>query len=158
MPLNISDFFGLPQVISWSEKRMEENLILSAAKEALSRLLDFKEKQGEIIKQDMAKNLGKIKENIGIIKNNIPQMAKSENGKEDINEEVSLASFYVTDLERKINAKKISTGRSIDFLTQEILRELNSASSKTKNRTIAPLIVESKNYLDRIREQAQNIE
>jgi uncharacterized protein (TIGR00255 family) len=49
-------------------------------------------------------------------------------------------------------------GKSLDFLTQEILRELNSASSKTKNHTLSCLIVEAKNYLERIREQAQNIE
>jgi len=30
--LNISDFFSLPQVVSWSEKKMEENLIFSATK------------------------------------------------------------------------------------------------------------------------------
>ncbi|MFA5271845.1 MAG: DUF1732 domain-containing protein [Candidatus Omnitrophota bacterium] len=157
--LKISDFLNLPQVISWSEKRMEENMILSAAREGVKRLLDFKERQGEIIRQDMIKNLKHIKENLVIIKESNIRVIVMENGKEDINEEVALASFYVNDMEKKINSKStISKGRSIDFLTQEILRELNSSSSKTKNKAVAPLIVECKNYLDRVREQAQNVE
>lgn len=157
--LNISDFFSLPQVVSWSEKKMEENLIFSAAKVGLQKLLEFKIKQGEVIRQDMLKSLKGLKENVKIIKEGSTAVSSHDNGKDDINEEVSLASFYINDLEKKANAKAvISKGRSIDFLTQEILRELNSASSKTKNKAIAPLIVESKNYLDRIREQAQNVE
>ncbi len=157
--LKISDFLNLPQVVSWSEKRMEENLILAAAKEAIKKLLEFKEDQGKVIRQDMLKNLKYIKEHIATIKESNAKVVSLENGKEDINEEVALASFYVADLEKKINSKKLlSKGRSIDFLTQEILRELNTSSSKTKDKAIAPLIVESKNYLDRIREQAQNVE
>ena len=157
--LKISDFLTLPQVVSWSEKKMEENLILGAAKEAIKKLLDFKERQGVVIRQDMLNNLKHIKEHIAVIKESNVRVVSMENGKEDINEEVALASFYVSDLEKKIKSTKIvSKGRSIDFLTQEILRELNTSSSKTKNKAIAPLIVESKNYLDRIREQAQNVE
>ncbi|MEI8349389.1 MAG: DUF1732 domain-containing protein [Candidatus Omnitrophota bacterium] len=156
---DISDLFNLPQVISWSEKKTEEQFILSAARAAIEKLLRFKEKQGGAIKKDMTKNLKHLKKNIELIKSRNPMTIRSESGKEDINEEVSLASFYVADLEKKINFQRlISQGKSIDFLTQEILRELNSASSKTKDRTIAPLLVESKNYLDRIREQAQNVE
>lgn len=157
--LNVSDFFSLPQVISWSEKKMEENLIMRAANEGLAKLVEFKNRQGEVIRQDMLKSLKRLKENIKIIGDNSAKVPSHDNGKNDINEEVSLASFYIKDLEKKINSKTaVSKGRSIDFLTQEILRELNSASSKTKNKSIAPLIVESKNYLDRIREQAQNVE
>ncbi|MDP2923262.1 MAG: DUF1732 domain-containing protein [Candidatus Omnitrophota bacterium] len=156
---NISDFISLPQVISCSEKKVEESLILSAAKEGLIRLLEFKEKQGEAIRRDMAENLRRLGENIENIKKIIPTPTKEENGKEDINEEISLASFYLGKVGKSINVKKhIPQGKSLDFLTQEILRELNSASSKTKNKNIALLIVESKNYLERIREQAQNVE
>ena len=107
----------------------------------------------------MNTNLASLRQNIESIKKAVPAPVKEVNGKEDINEEISLASFYLNKLDKTINAKtEKPKGKSLDFLTQEILRELNSASSKTKNRNIAPLIVESKNYLERIREQAQNVE
>ena len=62
-------------------------------------------------------------------------------------------------MESQVNSSKADPkGKAMDFLTQEILRELNSASSKTKRKIVSSLIVESKTYLERIREQAQNIE
>jgi uncharacterized protein YicC (UPF0701 family) len=157
--LNISDLLNLPQVISWKENKGEDTLIISALKEGLGRLLKFKEREGENIRHEMIKNLKKLQENAKIIRRNKPKANTQEGEKEDIAEEISLISFYINRLERNINSKKMpAKGKSLDFLTQEILRELNSASSKTKNHTLSCLIVEAKNYLERIREQAQNIE
>lgn len=157
--LNISNFLNLPQVIWWEEKSAEDNLILSSVKECLGKLMEFKEKEGRIIQKEILKNLKKLQENVKVISENKSEVSQEENNKEDIDEEVSLTGFYLNKLEKKINSEKEETkGKSIDFLTQEILRELNAAASKTKNKIVASLIVESKNYLERIREQAQNIE
>ena len=49
-------------------------------------------------------------------------------------------------------------GRSIDFLLQEINREINTTGSKCSNASIAKLVVEVKTELEKIREQIQNIE
>ena len=49
-------------------------------------------------------------------------------------------------------------GRSIDFLLQEINREINTTGSKCSNAAIAKLVVEVKTELEKIREQIQNIE
>ena len=108
----------------------------------------------------MLKNLKRLKENMAQVKKHKPPPQKTENNnKEDIDEEVSLISFYINKLESQVNSSKADPkGKAMDFLTQEILRELNSASSKTKRKIVSSLIVESKTYLERIREQAQNIE
>jgi len=158
--INVSDILNLPQAISWRHRgKSDESLTLSVVKEALDRFLRFKEKEGRAIKKEIKDNLGKLKNNVEKIKKQKPEVSKAENGKEDIDEELSLMSFYISKLEGKINSKKwIPQGKPIDFLTQEILRELNAASSKTKKKNPALLIVEGKNYLERIREQAQNIE
>jgi len=157
--LNVVDFLNLPQVISWKETPGEETLIVSALKEGLAKLIEFKKKEGSIIRKEVSKNLAKIKENVKVIAANKPQASAQNNEKEDIDEEISLMSFYINKLEKNIQVKNTAyKGKSMDFLTQEILRELNAASSKTKNQTIAYLIVEAKSYLERIREQAQNVE
>jgi len=158
--INISDILRLSQAISWGCRgKSDGSLILSVAKEALNRFLRFKEREGKAIKKEIKDNLSKLKSNVEKVKKQKPRVSKIENGKEDIDEELSLMSFYISKLERKINSKKwIPQGKLIDFLTQEILRELNAASSKTKKKNPALLIVEGKNYLERIREQAQNIE
>jgi uncharacterized protein (TIGR00255 family) len=51
-----------------------------------------------------------------------------------------------------------ATGRKMDFLCQEIHRELNTTGSKSNDIEITRLVIEGKNELERIREQVQNIE
>ena len=50
------------------------------------------------------------------------------------------------------------TGRKLDFLLQEINREVNTCGSKANDNEIAKLIVDAKSELEKIREQIQNIE
>jgi uncharacterized protein (TIGR00255 family) len=49
-------------------------------------------------------------------------------------------------------------GRSLDFLTQELQREITTVGNKALQSEITPLIVEFKTELEKIREQIQNIE
>jgi uncharacterized protein (TIGR00255 family) len=158
--LNIGDILNLPQVIFSEDKRQgEDNLILPAVKESVEKLYAFRKKEGRIIKHEMLKNLKKLEANVNEMKKYKPSVSKETNGKEDIDEEISLSAFYINKLKNKIKSKSMMPkGKSIDFFTQEILRELNASSSKTKRKNLALLIVEAKNYLERVREQAQNIE
>ena len=158
--INVKDILNLPQTFSFEkEKKGIQPFVFILLKEALNKFIEFKEKEGLIIKKEILLNLDKLNFNVENITKQKPKAKSMENGKEDIDEELSLMSFYISKLENKINSKKRETkGKSMDFLTQEILRELNAASSKTKIKTAALLIVEGKNYLERIREQVQNIE
>ena len=49
-------------------------------------------------------------------------------------------------------------GRKLDFLLQEMNREINTIGSKAEGLQVSPLIVEAKAELERMREQVQNIE
>jgi uncharacterized protein (TIGR00255 family) len=51
-----------------------------------------------------------------------------------------------------------TNGRKLDFLTQELLREVNTIGSKANDVTIASLVVDTKAAIERIKEQVQNIE
>ncbi|MGZ3512322.1 MAG: DUF1732 domain-containing protein, partial [Thermodesulfobacteriota bacterium] len=50
------------------------------------------------------------------------------------------------------------TGRKMDFLLQEIHREMNTVSAKANDAEISQRVVEIKAELEKIREQVQNIE
>jgi uncharacterized protein YicC (UPF0701 family) len=158
--INIPDILSLPQAIFWGQRHKgDDAFTLSAVRAALAKLLRFKEKEGRAIMKEVRANLAKLKSNLERIYQQKPEAGEMENGREDIDEEISLALFYISKLEDKISSKRpVPKGKPIDFLTQEILRELNAASSKTKKKTLALLIMEGKNYLERIREQAQNVE
>ena len=54
--------------------------------------------------------------------------------------------------------KDEAVGRSLDFLIQEMNREINTIGSKCQNSNIAHLVVECKTEMEKIREQIQNIE
>ena len=49
-------------------------------------------------------------------------------------------------------------GRSLDFLMQEMFREINTLGNKAGTAEISPLVVEMKTGLEKVREQIQNIE
>ena len=49
-------------------------------------------------------------------------------------------------------------GRKLDFLTQEINREVNTIGSKCCELEITKLVVEAKSEIEKIREQIQNVE
>jgi uncharacterized protein (TIGR00255 family) len=49
-------------------------------------------------------------------------------------------------------------GRQLDFLLQEIARELNTTGAKSQDATLAQLVVQTKVEVERMREQVQNVE
>ena len=59
---------------------------------------------------------------------------------------------------RKILSSKEPRGRKLDFLVQEINREINTTGSKANDADMAHLVVNMKSELEKIREQIQNLE
>jgi uncharacterized protein (TIGR00255 family) len=53
---------------------------------------------------------------------------------------------------------KESVGRGLEFLTQEIQRELNTLGAKAGDSALSRMVMESKVELDKIREQVLNVE
>jgi uncharacterized protein (TIGR00255 family) len=49
-------------------------------------------------------------------------------------------------------------GRKLEFLLQEMLREINTIGSKANDLSISQAVVDMKGHLERLREQVQNIE
>lgn len=77
----------------------------------------------------------------------------------DISEEISRIAGHLDQLQQVIESDRHEpTGRTIDFLAQELLREANTIASKSSDAEISRAAVEMKSAIDRIKEQAQNIE
>ncbi len=77
--------------------------------------------------------------------------------KGDINEEMVRLKSHVEELASLIQSKD-PVGKKLDFLLQEIQRELNTVSSKVPHLPVVRLVLSGKEKVERIREQAQNIE
>lgn len=78
--------------------------------------------------------------------------------KSDISEEVSRLESHLCQLKIELDSTNIGMGKKIDFILQEIFRELNTSGVKCNLYEISKLIVECKNEIEKIREQALNIE
>lgn len=77
----------------------------------------------------------------------------------DIAEEISRLGGHLDQLDRILDASNDEpAGRTLDFLSQEMLREANTIASKSADGEIARRIVEIKTAIDRIKEQAANAE
>lgn len=75
----------------------------------------------------------------------------------DVSEETTRLLSHLDQFER-ICDKPEAVGRTLDFLCQEIFRELNTTGSKANDAELAQLVVAAKTELEKIREQVQNIE
>jgi uncharacterized protein (TIGR00255 family) len=75
----------------------------------------------------------------------------------DISEELTRLDAHLKEANRLMKSKE-TVGRNLDFLLQEINREVNTTGSKANNLEISQHVVLLKTELEKIREQVQNIE
>ncbi len=75
----------------------------------------------------------------------------------DISEEIARLDSHL-DQFAELCQRGEPVGRTLDFLTQELLREANTIASKSNDAAIAHEVVDIKGLIDRLREQVQNVE
>ena len=157
-----------------------------ALKESLSKLLDMRSTEGAHLKSDLESRLAILKGFLQQIAEQAPSVVKRyrENlmkrldaaGIElnldderlikeiglfaercDISEEITRLESHFAQCQKYFTSDE-AVGRPLDFLIQEMGREINTIGSKANDASIAQIIVESKTELEKIREQIQNIE
>lgn len=154
--------------------------------EALNILAGMRQDEGLVMFQDMQMRLREISEILKSIKSRAPlvvaeyQKRLSERVKEltegytlddtrlaqevaimadrtDITEEIVRMNSHIGQFEALLQSEG-TEGRKIDFLLQEMNREINTIGSKVSDVTITRHVIEVKSELGKLREQAQNIE
>lgn len=154
--------------------------------QALQAMDEMKRSEGEVITRDLKERTHRIIEQLGEIKKIFPLRVEQYQyrlkerlqnllaGEEvdplrfqqevaflaermDVTEEMVRIESHLNQLTKLFNEKD-SVGRKMDFLIQEIHREVNTLSSKANDAEISQRVVEIKSELEKIREQVQNIE
>ena len=153
---------------------------------AIDNLMEMKVREGESLKKDVEARISKLEDiaaRIEPLAVKIPGLQKeqllkrlNDSGlKIDLNDERLLKELVIfsdrSDVTEEITrlmshfrqfrdfmGKAESCGRSLEFLTQEIQREITTIGSKALQGEITPMVVEFKTELEKIREQIQNIE
>lgn len=134
------------------------------ADQAVAKLNKMRDTEGKFLFLDQTKRVARIAQMVKHIhKLAIRDEAKLQGDDSSMAERVDVAE-EITRLEshlsqyRGILSQKGPIGRQLDFLLQEMNREINTIGSKALNVVISKSVVEVKSELEKLREQAQNIE
>jgi len=161
-------------------------ICLTALDSAIENLMQMRTQEGDQLKDDLVERIENIEANLNDVekvtagrvedvrnklRDRIQQLFDDEKfdkerletevaviaDKMDITEEIvrmrAHLKFFIEAIEQPEPA-----GRRLNFLTQEMNRELNTIGSKANDSEIAHHIVRSKETLEQIREQVQNVE
>lgn len=163
-----------------------EGEVLECLKQAIDNFVVMRQTEGNKIKLDLLNRIKQVEENVqkistystGLIQEYVVKLEEriKEILKTDIIDEARLMAEVViyadkcsveeeiTRLKSHIEQFKIMVeeqkpiGKKIDFLIQEMNREINTTGSKAGCLNITNLVVETKTELEDIREQVQNVE
>lgn len=128
-------------------------LILSRVEEIEGRSSLIVEEFREKIKSRISEYLKEIEIDEARLLNEVAFFAD----KCSITEEIVRLKSHIDQLQRTLGDKD-TVGRKLDFLIQEMNREINTIGSKANDLSITNIVVDVKSELEKIREQIQNIE
>ncbi|MDI9505712.1 MAG: YicC family protein [Clostridiales bacterium] len=174
-------------VVTEAEEDLEalNALIAEAVTGALDILVAMREREGESLKEDLSERLARLEQMRQEIGSRYPDTVKEYEerlrqrieelldvpvdqtrllqevaimaDRSAISEElVRLDSHFAQMREMLENGQAV--GRKLDFLVQELNREVNTISSKSQDIHITRLVVAGKAEIEKIREQTQNVE
>jgi uncharacterized protein (TIGR00255 family) len=167
------------------EERIWE-IVKSVCEKAFEQFSQFREFEGKKLSNDISNRLDILSDFLSQIENIAPDMAKeyhnrlydklkeilSDNQTEEsrlllevgifaekvaVDEETVRLKSHIEQFREQI-ALSCPIGRKLDFLIQEMNREINTIGSKAQKIEITRLVVDMKSELEKIREQIQNVE
>ena len=122
----------------------------------LSEIAPFEEQRVETIKTRLKENLDDLKLNGNVDANRFEQELLFYLEKLDFNEEKVRLTNHCDYFAETID-EKISAGKKLGFISQEIGREINTIGSKANEKNIQRIVVQMKDCLERIKEQLLNV-
>lgn len=182
--MRFSDVFTIKKTIEDEEVVWEQ--VAQVAREALDKFIEMRETEGVKMHDDIASRLDFIEERVGRIEAQSPETTKAYreklfakiqavvadrnidearvlteaaifSEKTAVDEETVRLRSHISQYRDYIE-QDVPVGRKLDFLTQELNREVNTIGSKCQDIEITKMVVDMKSEIEKIREQIQNIE
>ncbi|WP_421384512.1 YicC/YloC family endoribonuclease [Bacillus salacetis] len=181
--LKETEFISIEE--SEDENDLLEHLVEQAFIMALEDLKSMRRAEGEKLQEDLLSHIGLFRETLASIHSHVPGVLKQYRSrlerkikeltgdtvdesrilteiaifadKSDISEEITRLESHLSQFTAAIK-KEEPIGRKLDFIIQEMNREVNTIGSKANDAAIAGFVVEMKTCLEKMREQVQNVE
>ena len=162
-----------------------ESLIFDATKQAIEQLIVMREREGQELKRVMVQLTNQLQSEMEIIRlhsqdavskyrqrlyDRLIEVSHSDEidarlltevalfaEKVDITEELDRMKSHIDQMFDSLEETK-TIGRKLEFILQEMHREINTIGSKNQSTICSKVIVEAKMLLEKLREQVQNIE
>ena len=157
----------LPELIKKfiETRRIEGQGLQAILIEKLSSIMEFIKEIDKIL-PDRSRHLKKnfktaldkiINEQNQVDENRLEQEIALLVIKQDIQEELDRLKVHIVSMQDLVNSSKV-VGKKLDFLSQELNREVNTICSKSQYSDLTKLGIEMKTLVDQFREQVQNVE
>ena len=173
------------EVASNSDMESDWKALKSALSSALSTLVQWRAEEGGKLREDMRAKLAEIAQSVKSVEERTPELDAEYREKltvrmkelveREVDEQRLLTEAAVVAERSSIDEEIIRlashierfedflvmsepVGRKLDFLCQEMLREVNTIGSKISDLEVTSKVVDMKAILENIREQVQNIE
>jgi uncharacterized protein (TIGR00255 family) len=184
--MNLSDIISTNDLLSADEpENLKPGIILKAVELALNQVNEMREKEGHQIQTDILNRMELLQTRIDEVgeisgkfslekqvqmREKISELLDGEaldetrliqevaflSERADITEEIVRCKSHFTQLSSYMNQEE-PVGKRINFLIQEIGREVNTIGSKSPQPAVTNHVIEIKGELEKIREQVQNI-
>ena len=184
--MNLSDIISTNDLLSADEpENLKPGIILKAVELALNQVNEMREKEGHQIQTDILNRMELLQTRIDEVgeksgkftyekqvqmREKISELLDGETLDEtrliqevaflseraDVTEEIVRCKSHFTQLSSYMNQEE-PVGKRINFLIQEIGREVNTIGSKSPQPAVTNHVIEIKGELEKIREQVQNI-
>jgi len=185
--LTVENVLAFKDILAYEENNnLSEDMLFISFENLLKRLDEERSKEGSMINDDLLKRLDEIASNIEEIEKRHPCTAKAHEERLrdkmlevtqcssidevrvlqelsiyierlDITEEIVRLKGHLTNF-RETLASSDSMGRKLDFIIQEMVRETNTIGSKSNDLSINERVIKIKVEIEKMREQAQNVE
>jgi len=169
------------------DSKGQKKAILKIVAAGLAQLIEMRQVEGQAIAKDLEKNAKALARIVAKVDKRMPkvvkehqkglharvaELLKASNSAQapDVSREIALLADRLDVAEEtsrlhshldQLDAFLIESGpvgRKLDFLVQEIFREINTIGSKCSDAQVAHWVVEAKTFVERLREQVQNVE
>jgi uncharacterized protein (TIGR00255 family) len=169
---------------AWSEE--DQELLLKVAGEALAQLVASREREGGSLAAIMDERLkvlsevvvrldalrGPVREELAAaLRRRLAELLESHNldearlaqevallvDRSDVSEEIDRLRSHL-DHFQAVMGERAPAGKRLDFLTQEVFRELNTLGAKCRNAEMTRAVLDAKVICEQLREQVQNVE
>ena len=184
--MSLSDIISTHDLLKAEEPdSINQSVIIKAVEHALNQLNEMREKEGKQIQDDILKRIKNLQNAIDLaehisgnfksekqaqLQEKISELLNGESLDEsrliqevayiadraDVTEEIVRCRSHFDQLHSYLD-REDPVGKRINFLIQEIGREINTIGSKSPQTDVTKHVVEMKGELEKIREQAQNI-